>query len=194
MSATFPSQMVRRAVACALGRCASESEITLRPTAPHQSNRLYDVYVDGEHLIAKEYLRADIPDAAQHEYEAFRYLAAYAGGIPMPRPIPTSSGRCFAILDGRCYRCHEWIDGTALPWHGHARSTAAAVGGVVARLHQLRLSWSQHLAPDRPSPTMNRWVALAESAWSLDAALRRAGPRSCLNRATRNDERDNLAC
>ena len=78
MSATFPSQMVRRAVACALGRCASESEITLRPTAPHQSNRLYDVYVDGEHLIAKEYLRADIPDAAQHEYEAFRYLAAYA--------------------------------------------------------------------------------------------------------------------
>jgi hypothetical protein len=44
MSATFPSQTVRTAVACALGRPVLESEITLRPAAPHQSNRLYDVY------------------------------------------------------------------------------------------------------------------------------------------------------
>ena len=74
MSATLPSQTVRTAVASALRRPVMDNEITVRPAAPHQSNRLYDIYVDGEHLIAKEYLRGDLPDAAQHEYEALRYL------------------------------------------------------------------------------------------------------------------------
>ena len=99
-------------------------------------------------------------------------LAAYAGRIPMPRPIPTTYGRCFAVLDGRRYRCHEWIDGVALPWHGHPPATAAAVGGVLARLHGLRLPWSSHLAPERPSHGMTRWLALAESTRSFDAELR----------------------
>jgi Phosphotransferase enzyme family len=74
MSATFPSQTVRTAVARALGRPALESEITLRPSTAHQSNRLYDVYVQGVHLIAKEYLRADRPEAAHHEYAALRHV------------------------------------------------------------------------------------------------------------------------
>ena len=82
------------------------------------------------------------------------------------------------MLDGRCYRCHDWVDGRALPWHGHAPSTAAAVGGVVARLHHLKLPWSTHLAPECPSPTINGWVALAESTRSLDAALRAALDRA----------------
>src|SRR5919199_4289288 len=74
MTATLPSQTVRTAVTCALGRPALESEIRLRPAAPHQSNRLYDVSVEGKHLIAKEYLRADVPEAAQHEYAALRHV------------------------------------------------------------------------------------------------------------------------
>ena len=75
MSATFPPETVRTAVGCALGQYVPENEITLRPAAPHQSNRLYDVYVEGEHLIAKEYLRAEVPDAAPHEYAALRHLS-----------------------------------------------------------------------------------------------------------------------
>lgn len=113
-------------------------------------------------------------------------LAAYAGGVPMPRPIPTTAGRCFAVLDGGRYRCHEWIDGLALPWHGHAPATAAAVGGVLASLHGLRLPWWSHLAPQRPSHGMTRWLALAESTRSFDTSLRisldRALPSVALNR------------
>jgi Ser/Thr protein kinase RdoA (MazF antagonist) len=98
-------------------------------------------------------------------------LAAYSGGIPMPRPIPTTSGRCFALLDGRRYRCHEWVDGMALPSHGHTRATAAAVGGMLARVHGLRLPWSSHLAPQHPSPGFTRWITLLDSARSCDAGL-----------------------
>ena len=42
--------------------------------------------------------------------------AAYAGGVPMPRPVPTVTGSCVAAIDGTRYRCHEWVDGTALAW------------------------------------------------------------------------------
>jgi len=55
---------------------------------------------------------------------------------------------------------------------------AAAVGGVLARLHGLRLGWSSHLAPERPSTGLSRWLALAESACSVDAVLRAALDRA----------------
>jgi Ser/Thr protein kinase RdoA (MazF antagonist) len=99
-------------------------------------------------------------------------LAAYAGGVPMSRPIPTTDGRCFAVLDGRSYRCHEWADASSLPSHGYAPETAAAVGGLLARLHGLRLPWSPHLAPERLSPGFTRWITLLDSARSCEAELR----------------------
>lgn len=99
-------------------------------------------------------------------------LAAYSGGIPMPRPIPTTSGRCFALLDGCRYRCHEWLDGSSLRWHGHTRATAGAVGGMLARVHGLRLPRSSHLAAEHASPGFNRWITLLDSARSCDAELR----------------------
>ena len=69
-----PSRTVLNAVAHALGRPPLDSEITLPPEAPHQSNRLYDVHAENKHLIAKEYLRADRPDAPRNEYAALRHV------------------------------------------------------------------------------------------------------------------------
>lgn len=74
MSDTRLPDVVRDAVARAIGRPADDDEITLRPAAEHQSNQLYDVRVQGQHLIAKEYLRADRPSAARHEYAALSRL------------------------------------------------------------------------------------------------------------------------
>ena len=74
MNGTTPNRAVRNAVARAVGRPALDNKITLRPAAPHQSNRLYDVHVEGKHLIGKEYLRTDRPDAARHEYAALRHV------------------------------------------------------------------------------------------------------------------------
>jgi aminoglycoside phosphotransferase (APT) family kinase protein len=71
----FPDA-VRDAVARAIGRPAYDDEIMIRPATPHQSNRLYDVRAQGQHLIAKEYLRADRPSAPRHEYDALRRLQA----------------------------------------------------------------------------------------------------------------------
>jgi len=64
------SRAVHDAVARAIGRPVSDNEITVRPATAHQSNRLHDIRVEGQHLIAKEYLRADRPYAPRHEYDA----------------------------------------------------------------------------------------------------------------------------
>ena len=74
MNDSPPSKTVHKAVGRAVGRPLLDNELAIRPAAPHQSNRLYDIRVEGEHLIAKEYLRADLPDAARHEYEALRFV------------------------------------------------------------------------------------------------------------------------
>lgn len=74
MNHPTPSETVRTAVARAIGRPPLDNEITIRSAASHQSNRLHDVYIEAQHLIAKEYLRADRPEAPRHEYEALRRL------------------------------------------------------------------------------------------------------------------------
>ena len=76
MSDTHLPVAVRDAVARAIGRLAYNDEITLRPPTAHQSNRLYDARVQGQHVIAKEYLRADRLYAPRHEYDALCRLEA----------------------------------------------------------------------------------------------------------------------
>ena len=74
MNESPPSKAVQNAVAHAIGRPPLEDEIIIRTAAPHQSNRLYDIRIENRHLIAKEFWRADLPDAARHECEALRFL------------------------------------------------------------------------------------------------------------------------
>ena len=43
--------------------------------------------------------------------------AAWAGGVPMPQPVPTRAGTCLAARDGHDYRCHDWHTARRLPGH-----------------------------------------------------------------------------
>jgi len=105
-------------------------------------------------------------------------LAAYAGGVPMPRPVPILDGACFAVIEGGRYRCHAWVDGTTLAWHGHPPELVARVGGLLAGIHRLRLGWSPTLAPAMPVFGADHWAGLVEQSraanchWS--AALERS--------------------
>lgn len=66
-------------------------------------------------------------------------LDACAGGVPMARPVPTTDGQCWAEIDGHLYRCHEWVDGQAKQNETTSVLDAAAMGGIVAHLHGLRI-------------------------------------------------------
>lgn len=52
-------------------------QVTVRAPLAHQSNRLYDIYFDQQHWIAKEYLNEDeFADAPRREYESLRLVAS----------------------------------------------------------------------------------------------------------------------
>jgi aminoglycoside phosphotransferase (APT) family kinase protein len=105
-------------------------------------------------------------------------LAAHAGGIAMPRPVPTRSGSCLFVLHERHYRCHEWVDGTPLQWHAVSAAHAAEVGRILAKLHGLRLAWSPRLTPPRATPGIDQWRHLAEQARSSSPEVARQVDRA----------------
>jgi aminoglycoside phosphotransferase (APT) family kinase protein len=67
---------VGRLVAAAFSRSPQDLAVTLRPPLEHQSNRLYDVWADGRHCIAKEYLQeGELREAPAREFGALRLLS-----------------------------------------------------------------------------------------------------------------------
>ena len=92
-------------------------------------------------------------------------VAAFNGGIPMPRPIPAlSSGSC-AQVGGQLVRCHEWIDGAAMTNEETTVAEAHRMGEIMARLHGLHLPWS---------PRFDSQSVIEELTW---AELAQAGSR-----------------
>ncbi len=87
-------------------------------------------------------------------------MAAFEGGVPMPSPVPTTDGTCWAEIGRVLFRCHRWIDGNAKENEETSPSEARAMGQIVAQLHGLAI-------PCRPPPEHNRlmdadrWMSLA---------------------------------
>lgn len=68
------SAQVRKAAACATACSPEELTIRLRPSMEHQANRVYDVWAMGTHLIAKEFLKDDEPNAPLNEHRALQLV------------------------------------------------------------------------------------------------------------------------
>lgn len=70
-------EILKTEIAQALGLNLTESSITLRKPLESQSNRLYDVWADGHHFIAKEYLKPDEQHVAPlREYKSLQLLSS----------------------------------------------------------------------------------------------------------------------
>jgi Ser/Thr protein kinase RdoA (MazF antagonist) len=126
-------------------------------------------------------------DPAALEGPTWLELAAWAAGVPMPRPclVPGTGAGVAVItepgLPSLPVRVHEWVDG-AIPTAPATEELAAALGGALAALHRLRV----HCGPDAQVDPWHRaahgaahWCRLADRAaqagrsWArrLDAAL-----------------------
>ena len=130
VNATHLPVAVRDAVARAIGQPAYDGEITLRPATAHQSNRLYDVRVQGKHVTAKEYLRADRPSAPRHEYDALRRLEALHLA-PEPLFFDPSVGPVvvYRYMEGEMW--DRRVPSAAEPRTSSSKRTLAGAGIVV---------------------------------------------------------------
>lgn len=159
------------------------------------SNRLYRLVTDrGEFAVKRMVANADAPEF-KHDVEAAFSVErrAQAAGIAMPEPIPVarSNDALGRITDdeGSCWvRVHRWVDGTPIDPNNIEPGDRAAVGAIVAALHQLPLiddagttpvaAWS---IPDRDWPTalaaFPSASALSEAVPALEEIVRRGYDR-----------------
>jgi hypothetical protein len=115
--------------------------IEQRSETPHQTNRLYDVWADGRHLIAKEYLSNVDLDAPLNDYRAL-CLVESMDIAPRPLFFDPSVGPVvvYAYVDGAMWDrrvpataelvalANVWVALHALPiddvWVGRARTSS----------------------------------------------------------------------
>jgi Ser/Thr protein kinase RdoA (MazF antagonist) len=99
-------------------------------------------------------------------------LAAWAAGVPMPRPcLVPETGAGVAVINGpespsMLVRVHEWVDGH-LPTAPAAQELAAALGGALATIHRLEVRYRQDAQVDpwyRAAHGATHWRTLAGRA------------------------------
>jgi hypothetical protein len=96
------------------------------------SNDLWRVTTTrGDFAIKRMVVNARRPEFVDNVEASFRVeLHAWAGGVPMPKPIADpASGRALARIGEELYRVHEWVDGR--PGSG----TAVQAAELLANIH-----------------------------------------------------------
>ncbi len=110
-------------------------------------NRLWRLTTESGVFAVKE-MNRDFGDAgyvAWHDRAFTLEQAAFAAGIPMPRPVPVAAtGRCLGELPGDAdrpitVRVHEWADGVKLENNiEYGADVAVAAASILARIHNLQ--------------------------------------------------------
>lgn len=116
--------------------------------------------VDGTFAV-KDTIRELLPADPAESFRVERL--AFDAGIPAPQPVPSSTGSCYELVDGRWYRCHRWMDGTAKQNEATTTDDAVQMDGVVARLHCLAIP---------VEATQSRLTPFGREHWSRLAARR----------------------
>jgi len=134
------NEALKTLVAQATGLPSTTVRLAIRPPLEYQSNRLYDAWTGGRHLIIKEFLKPDeLEDAPAREFRALELLAPL-DIAPQPvlfQPLPTALNGPIVI--------YEYMEGEM--W-GRRRPTA----GELAQLAEVWLKMNA-------VPTDNLWMS-----------------------------------
>ncbi|MEV4431940.1 phosphotransferase [Streptomyces sp. NPDC049585] len=152
-------------------------------------NRGYRLSTTRGRFFLKHHLDGD-RDAISHQHEATRRLGEI--GLPVAPPVPDADGNTVAVLGGRCYALHPWVEGrhrdggelTA----AQSRRLGALLGKVHTSLEQVMAGRAGVPAAERAAegapdaaadPT--RTFALIEELLELVRRGRRGRPRDCFD-------------
>jgi Phosphotransferase enzyme family len=171
---------IRRIVAGALGCPAASIQITRRPPIAHQSNRLFDVFAAGRHLIAKEFLHANRPDSPAREFRALQRVSSLDVA---PRPVSVEgSVVVYDFLDGEMWDrrvpsaadlsglAQVWIQLQELPTDGLwlARGTQRGRAEIQANL---RRGFGTYAAWTSTQPDVRKQALAARCVAALERGL-----------------------
>ncbi|MFE7381698.1 phosphotransferase [Streptomyces zhihengii] len=112
--------------------------LSCRPVALGLLNRGYCLATTRGAYFLKHHLDGD-HDAIARQHRATRRL--HALGVPVAPPVEDTAGSTVAVIGGRCYALHPWIDGRhrdgAQLTAGQSRRLGSLLGTVHTRLAQV---------------------------------------------------------
>jgi len=124
---------LRSVLACAIDVSPLAIQISPRPPLDHQSNRLYDAWADGRHLILKEYLKPqEFAEAPAREFHALELMAPLDIA---PRPILI---RAQPELPLGPLVIYEYMEGDMWDRQRPATADLAALAEVWLRMHAVQ--------------------------------------------------------
>jgi len=91
-----------------LRRYGAGDALSCAPVAQGLLNRGYRLSTTRGRFFLKHHLDGDT-DAIARQHRATVRLADR--GLPVAPPVPDAHGRTVAVLDGRCYALHPWVEG-----------------------------------------------------------------------------------
>lgn len=119
-------------LAHATGLSPSDVRIVERSPLEHQSNRLYEAWANGRHLILKEYLKADeFHDAPSREFRALEVVAPLDIA---PRPVLLQAEEAPPLGPIVAY---EFMEGAMWPRRPPSKAALGALAEVWLRLHAM---------------------------------------------------------
>lgn len=148
-----------------LGRVIDEPVCVAAGWGGH--NRLWRLVTTTGSWAIKE-VRRDLPASAHLSFAI--ECEAVTRGIPAPEPRATVDGDVYAHVDRAVVRCHRWVDGHAKTNETVTVEDAAAMGGIVAALHGLRIAVPAD--PSEPSGGSfgeDHWIELAQRGEAVGA-------------------------
>ena len=153
--------MIAEEVAAAFGLGEPVAAMTEAARGWGGHNIVYRVDTTDGRWAVKALLR-EVDELIRERFEI--ELAAFDGGLRMPRPVPAIDGSPYAELGETRLRCYEWVDGVAKVNEETSVGESRLMGRLVAELHGMSLAYSPLLDERREPPDEPTWAWLADAA------------------------------
>ncbi|MBZ4016526.1 phosphotransferase [Streptomyces purpurogeneiscleroticus] len=123
--------------------------LTCEPVAEGLLNHGYRLVTTRGRFFLKHHLDADRADcsALVRQHRATRLLGAM--GLPVAPPVRAADGRTVAVIDGRCYALHPWVEGRHLDGAALTPAQCHRLGALLGRVH---VSLAQVMPDEPPQP------------------------------------------
>ncbi|WP_370413734.1 phosphotransferase [Streptomyces fradiae] len=114
---------------------AAGEPLSCQPVAQGLLNRGYRLATTRGAYFLKQHVDARTADrdTIVRQHRATQRL--HALGLPVAPPLPDGRGRTVAVIGGRCYALHPWIDGRHRDGAQLSAGCCRRLGGLLGRVH-----------------------------------------------------------
>nr|WP_206325245.1 MULTISPECIES: phosphotransferase [unclassified Streptomyces] len=98
-------------------------------------NRGYRLATTRGRYFLKQHLDAPTADRATITRQHRATQRLHALGLPVAPPLPDSRGRTVAVIDGRCYALHPWVEGRHRDGAQLTAGGSRRLGALLGRVH-----------------------------------------------------------